>query len=315
MPNQMIYKVAYRKQRSGRISEIGGGSQSCSREQKHEGWSELANVRNYDIKSSQIWGLYRQFKEANECGCDLNINSLDKYLKGNKNILADEVGVSVDCWKGMLYGLFFGGFPKFTKEGKVPNWKKSNQYLKVEIIHKHICKELGIKTDWSDCRKKRIWNASSNDILRIRIILQRFYNQNNALINELTKWHKYLGTRYLHHRASYSGGGKRTVYITNKCDMKLELSEYLTYNQDRKERYLNREGHRKLASHILQGQEAVFIHYLTWYSSADPECPYRVLSNQHDGLVVYGSITQEYINRACLDTDFPGIQLVEKPFK
>ena len=65
--------------------------------------------------------------------------------------------------------------------------------------------------------------------------------------------------------------------------------------------------YRKLASHLLPGQEACFISRLTWYSKSEPDCPYRVISDQHDGLIVHGLIPEEYVEKARLDT-----YLVEK---
>lgn len=305
--NLLYYQPSYRGQKTGRRSEIGGGVQSCSREQKHEAYAYIPSIRNYDVKSSQIWGLYKQFKEANGCGAALDISVLDKYLNTDKAVLALKVGISVDCWKGILYGLFFGGFPTFTKEGKVPNWKKDYMYLKTEIIRKHICEELGIKTWYSNVHRRREWNANANAILRIRIILQLFYNQNRDLILELKKWHDYLATKYISDRASYHKGN---VYITNKSDMKIELSQYMSSSKK-----LSAKGRRDLASHVLQGQEAAFISYLTWYSMTDKNCPYRVLSDQHDGLVVKGFIPDKYIEKARKESDFPYARLVLKSYR
>ncbi len=306
--NLLYYRPGYRGQKTGRRSEIGGGVQSCSRDMKHEAYAYQSSVRNYDVKSSQIWGLYKQFKEANGCGAALDISVLDMYLNTDKAVLASAVGISVDCWKGILYGLFFGGFPTFTKDGKVPNWKKDYMYLKTEIIRKHICEELGIKTWYSTAHRKREWNASADDVVHIRIILQLFYNQNRDLILELKKWHDYLATKYISDRASY--GSKGTIYIKNKSDMTIELSQYMS-----KSRKLSAKGRRDLASHVLQGQEAAFISYLTWYSKVDEDCPYRVLSDQHDGLVVKGFIPDKYIEKARKESDFPYAKLVLKPYK
>ena len=92
--------------------------------------------------------------------------------------------------------------------------------------------------------------------------------------------------------------------------MTIELSQYMS-----KSRRLSAKGRRDLASHVLQGQEAAFISFLTWYSMTDKDCPYLVLSDQHDGLVVKGFIPENYIEKARKESDFPYAKLVIKPYK
>jgi hypothetical protein len=91
--------------------------------------------------------------------------------------------------------------------------------------------------------------------------------------------------------------------------MPIEMTQYM----DRKGR-INAQGKRDLASHLLQGQEACFISRLTSYSKSEPNCPYRVLSDQHDGLIVFGTITDEYVKRARVESGFTLAQIEVKSF-
>ena len=92
--------------------------------------------------------------------------------------------------------------------------------------------------------------------------------------------------------------------------MPLEMTQYLNNKG-----VINSQGKRDLASHLLQGQEACFISRLTWYSKSEPDCPYRVISDQHDGLIVHGLIPEEYVEKARQDTGFQYAYLVEKSYK
>ena len=53
-------------QMSGRVTEAGVGMQNCSRAMKQAGFSSVPNLRNYDLKSSQVWGLIQQFEDLND---------------------------------------------------------------------------------------------------------------------------------------------------------------------------------------------------------------------------------------------------------
>ncbi len=102
---------------------------------------------------------------------------------------------------------------------------------------------------------------------------------------------------------------KGQTYITNKSDMKLEITPFIN-----EKKVISGQGKRKIAAHVLQGIEAAFISYITHYS-LEADCPYKVLSDQHDGVVVIGSIPDKYVEWARLDSDFKYGILVEKPYK
>lgn len=308
----LLYQPSYRGQRTGRKSEIGGGFQSCSRDMKQVGFAYSRGTRNYDLKSSQIYCLKYQFMSAR-----LNYGLLDNYLSADKGALAAAVGIDKDTWKGINYGAYFGGFPtKKLKTIKVSGDRKKdygtlNSLLSYEVVSRHICNFLNIKTWYNNQARRREceikYNGNVNvTLVNIYAILKRFYDQNQDLLEELITWHKYLATDFLQ---SNTVAIKDKKYIINRSDMPIEVTQFM--NSKGK---VSTRGQRKIASHLLQGQEAQFISRLTWYSEKYKDCPYRVMSDQHDGLIVQGFITDKYVDMARQDTGFTEAYLVEKEY-
>jgi hypothetical protein len=138
-------------------------------------------------------------------------------------------------------------------------------------------------------------------------VLKDFYLQNKDLLEEINNWYSYLGNNFI---KAASIKIKDKNYINNRSNMSLEITQFL----NRKNK-LSAKGKRKIASHLLQGQEAQFISRLTWYSEKYEDCAYTVMSDQHDGLIVEGYIPEEYVQLARDETDFAEAYLVEKPFR
>jgi hypothetical protein len=69
---------------------------------------------------------------------------------------------------------------------------------------------------------------------------------------------------------------------------------------------------RKLAAFVLQGQESFFIHHLTILAS---KFGYRIMANEHDGLITIGEIPKEAITEASRLSGLKYARLVEKPFE
>jgi len=304
----LCYQPSYRGQSTGRKSEIGGGFQSCSREVKHLAFAYSPNIRNYDLKSSQIYCLKYQFMSAG-----LNYKLLDKYIKVDKSSLAAEIGVDVDTWKGINYGAYFGGFPTAKIRNILKGDKKQAKIallidlVSFKVVSKHICSYLNIKTFYNAKKNRReVVAPTPEKLLNILKILKSFYLQNKDLLDEILTWHEYLGKEFIQ---SNSICIKTKKYIRNRSDMPIEVTQFI----NRKNR-LSAKGQRKIASHLLQGQEACFISRLTWYSEENNQCPYNVLSDQHDGLIVEGYIPNSYVERARSETGFTEAYLVEKPY-
>jgi hypothetical protein len=67
-----------------------------------------------------------------------------------------------------------------------------------------------------------------------------------------------------------------------------------------------------IAAHILQGTEARFIHTLTTLADA---YGFRVIGNEHDGLLTIGKIPDAAIRETVRLTGLECLELLEKPFK
>lgn len=93
------YSPAYTVQRTGRLAQKGGGLQSCSRAMKAAAYEGVADLRNYDLKSSQPRILITLMEEAG-----LEAAWLRRYgaAPEAKEKAAGYVGVSVDAWKRCL---------------------------------------------------------------------------------------------------------------------------------------------------------------------------------------------------------------------
>ena len=299
--NLLLYEPRYRGQKTGRRSEIGGGFQSCSREMKHEAFYFLPNIRNYDLKSSQMYGLKYAFMSAR-----FDTSIVDKYLAIDKAVWASQIGIDKDTWKGLMYGAYFGGFPSsyFRKDGTMID-KKTYIMLKCEIVRKHICKFLGIETWYNYKLNRHECNDTVENNKAIQRILSAFYVQNKDLIDKLKEWRDYLATDFFNSNFEIKGGKK---YIWNRSNMPIEMTQYMNSKG-----VISNKGKRDLASHILQGQEALFISCITSYS-LEEDCPYEVMSDQADGVIVQGFIPDEYQERARQDSKFEFAYLEEKPY-
>ena len=300
--NLLMYQPSYRSQTTGRRSEIGGGFQSCSREMKHEAFYFIPNVRNYDLKSSQMYALKYAFMSAR-----FDTSIVDKYLEIDKAIWASKVGVDKDTWKGLIYGAYYGGFPTsmFKKDGNIKNIKTFG-LLRLEVVRNHICKYLGIDTWYNYDKNRHECNDSPYVNKKIKRILEAFYTQNKDLLNELKEWRYFLATDFIESNVDRSIRGK--LIILNRSGMPIDMSEYINGKG-----VVSNKGKRDLASHILQGQEAQFISCITKYS-LEPDCPYRVMNDQHDGVIVQGFIPDEYQEKARQETKFKFAYLEPKSF-
>jgi hypothetical protein len=100
------YISAYQTCRTGRIFQRKGGLQGAKREIKEIAYSNLHDVHNYDLKSSQPSILEEEMEKAGS-----KHEYISNYLgtKEAKEVFAEKIGVSPDCWKQVLYLVTFGG--------------------------------------------------------------------------------------------------------------------------------------------------------------------------------------------------------------
>ena len=301
--NLLVYYPKYRSQKTGRRSEIGGGFQSCSREMKQEAFKFIRHfdVKNYDLVSSQMYGLKYAFESA---GFDTCV--IDKYFEINKSEWAKEIGVDKDTWKGLMYATYFGGFPTnyFKKDDSIKNIETIDM-IQCKVVRKQICKYLEIETRYNKDEQHHECDDTPENNKSIKKILLKFYKQNKEIIKETQKWRNYLATIFF--ESNYKSKGNKK-YIENKSNMDIEMTQYM--NEDG---YINNKGKRDLASHILQGQEALFISYITSYTE-ESDSSYEVISDQHDGVIVIEKITQECQERARKDSGYKYGKLADKEY-
>ena len=182
------YPVPLRPQGSGRVSHIGGGLQSCSREMKVAAYSGIDEVHNYDIKSSQAYILLDLLEAAS-----LDVSWLREYLNTEeaKEEYASKAGLSVDAWKGCLYALFMGA--------RLPNtldWSTNSDVVKT------ISEE-------AEAEGKDLQEAYE----QFRAVVQPFYK-------ELKRWHLYLEKEWMPQVAYPGRGGK---YVKNDTGSTLNV--------------------------------------------------------------------------------------------
>ena len=269
---------------------------------KHEAFNSIPNVRNYDLKSSQMYGLKYAFISAK-----FDTSIIDRYFEIDKAIWASKIGIDKDTWKGLMYGAYFGGFPLnyFKKDDTIMN-QKTTVMLKCKVVRKHICKFLNIEVKYNYETNQHECEDSRKNNRAIKQILLAFYKQNKELLIALKKWRNYLVNDYFNSNYNLIGDKK---YIWNRSNMPIKMTKYMN-----EKGIINSKGKRDLASHILQGQEALYISYITSYSQ-EPNSPYKVLADQHDGLIVEGKKTQKYQERAKKNSGFKYAYMEEKGYK
>lgn len=189
---------------------------------------------------------------------------------------AKEVGVSVSCWKNMLCALIMGArLIKFNKK----NIEKLNK--KEGAILDYLSKEY-------------------EDLNELAEAFQRFSKAVKPLNDSLVKWHNYLIDVYVPLSKVKYG---KYEYITNATGIKLNITE-LFKNKSWKIKAV-------LAAYILQGQEASFIHNLTLLGH---KYDYKVIANEHDGVVSIGFIPDEAVKEASNLSGLENAKLVIKSF-
>lgn len=275
-----LVKASYRSQKSGRLSEIGGGFQSASRAMKYVSIRNIPELYNYDIKSSQAFILLQEMKKYG-----IKCSWLREYLDTEeaKNIYAKKIGVPVDIWKQCFYALIMGA--------DAPN-KKGDIY-------------------------KTITNHLNNDETKVDSTHQQFLSVTADLREATNKWRETLFSNPIKQHISIYRGSMRWK---NAC--KMTFGDYYTLDKedpehslvdgdtDKKSNKDLRKCKRKLAAFILQGQEALFIHWLTVLCSKSKIPVYR---NEHDGIITGKEIPPKIIEEARIKSKFKEANLVIKP--
>jgi hypothetical protein len=273
------YRLAYSVTSTGRISQLGGGLQSCSREMKAAAYNGLKNVYNYDIRSSQAYILRAVMEEA-----DYEATWLEKYLSADKVEYADRVGISVGTWKECMYAILFGAL--------------------LSLSDNHLGESLSVKGILVQGEQKERLEAGVPPQESMRAAVTRQFESLKEVIDpfyfKLRKWRKYLAEKWLDQHKSYSKAGWS---VRNAAGATLRQADYERWSPSRRR--------AKLASFVLQGKEAGFIHTLT---ALLPDHGITPISNEHDGIVTVEQIPQDVIDEVKRELDMGYVELVEKSF-
>lgn len=128
-------------------------------------------------------------------------------------------------------------------------------------------------------------------------MLVRFLAVTYPVQQAVYAWYGYLAG--LLERAPAS---KRGRYWQNACGAKYYFESDLAASRPR--------ALRKLACHILQGLERAFVMRLEQDAA---HYGFSLQANEHDGLVVLGTIPEGLVEAAAIQLGLEGLQLVEKP--
>lgn len=297
------YRVMFSErgpQMSGRITEAGVGMQNCSRAMKQAGFSGIPGLKNYDLKSSQVWGLIQQFEDLNDDSqwkTKVDTTWLTNYLDQDKQVFADKVGVSKDRWKECFLALVMGAFmiEKVTIEDFAP----------VKAL-KRVNGEW-VETDAAPSRAlfNCFYEEAEGDAELAMTYYKRFFDVVKPLKVSIDNWQEWLIKRYLVKHSVYPRGLQR---VYNRTGVFFDLDKY----KNAKAEWVNVNTlKRKLSAFFLQGAEAGFIHNLTILG---PAYGFQTLNNQHDGLVTIGEIPQEAVDKAIELSGLRYAKLEEKSF-
>lgn len=99
------YVPEFRTSKTGRIIEVGGGSQSCSREMKVAIFKDVPDLQNYDLKRAQAFILLQELEDAR-----LPRDWVERYVYENdaNQRRADALGMSKDAYKACVYATIMG---------------------------------------------------------------------------------------------------------------------------------------------------------------------------------------------------------------
>ena len=134
---------------------------------------------------------------------------------------------------------------------------------------------------------------------------RRFLGYTAELRATLAEWHRWLVEVYVPENARLNNADGKS-YLTNEVGAKVAV-------EDLREPGKLWKLKARLAAFLLQGREAALIHTLAASSS---EYGFRVLSHEHDGLVVAGDVPPEAVEAAARAARIPMelVDLVAKPF-
>lgn len=295
------YEPAYRVQRPGRLSQIGGGFQSCSREMKQAAYSGVPGVVNYDLRASQAMILIVLLREAG-----IDPWWIVAYVALGKAAAAEHIGISIDLWKKILYALLMGA--------NAPSAAQARLLPISREIDGEAAPSGGRYRDGPRKRygsRKRYTFVFSRGTLTEAVLAEagpddfeavygRLLEYTEGLRDALALWHTSLETSFVRENG-WRNPKNGMTYLTNEVGMKRAV-------EDRSSERVTRPA--EIAAFLLQGREAAFTHAL---AASAREFGFHPLSYEHDGLVVQGVIPQEAVERAAGAARLPMSQVALEP--
>lgn len=277
-PGVYTYPHAWRMQSAGRIMPLeSGGAQSLSRAGKVALYTGIADVRNYDLRSSQPRILLDELtRHGIRCAW------LAGYLADDnaKHAHATRVGVSVDTWKAALMAAVMGGAAGVPKLFEV---KAVTRFVRgVEVTsYRPVCAAMRTLEDEVGAERAReLWPVLHAELM--------------PLLCAVKDWHRRLKAW----AAETATTGRDGRGVTNAVGARLALSTLSA-----------RELPRKVAAHVLQGREALYVHTLCALGEAHG---FRIVCHEHDGIVTLGTVPQAAMDEAARVASMPYAELVEK---
>jgi hypothetical protein len=153
------YRPEFRTSYTGRITEVGGGSQSCSRAMKRALFGGIPKLKNYDLRRAQAFILLQELEDAG-----LPRGWVERYAnEENANEKrAYALGISKDAYKACLYATIMGA-------SHARLWDSS----KNEVF-------------------QRLLKERSGDYAKAKAVTISVYGALAPLKREVDAWHDYL---------------------------------------------------------------------------------------------------------------------------
>jgi hypothetical protein len=258
------YDTAWRPQRiSGRVSEKGGGLQSASREMKAAAYDGV-DCYNWDIKGSQL----RDVIETTEMVPDIDTEELRQvYVDTSKADNADDLGISRDTYKRLLYATIFLGSWAPDLTAALEGANVHTGVPQVVKILRSAGWEQGIDV-------ARTYERASSHFLPLK-----------KAVRNLADY--LLGPYWTENK--YNAGG---WLMRNACGVAFRKTDW----EDASDHTIR----AKVLAWYLQGGEADKIHRLT---ARCTEEGIAVMGNEHDGLITAASIDERIIEDVLTDSE------------
>jgi hypothetical protein len=281
------YLPPYEAQNSGRLTHIGGGFQSATRDFQAALFADIPDYLNMDMVASQPNGVIQQLQLA---GLDASWLETYRDTPDNKYVYSRQAGLSVDTWKDCLNATLMG------TDVFLPTLKILTRFASLWKVQKEKRPAL----------LKYIYEEADGNAQKAYNLYVQFYKVIEPLHAVLKQWHNWLIDVYI--PENQKAGKQGNFYLVNACQMKL----YVTEIRDGEIKPINRRELKKtIPAWLLQGQEARFMAEVGKLGS---KYNYEFKQNFHDGCIVEGQIPLEAQEEAAALSGTLNAKLEEKRF-